>query len=162
MLHPRSRGDIERSEIELVTTLGGAGLSKAVPQPDTGVVQCRAQWFLQNNAARAENLVSKVKSVSEAVFIVQSLPELQTLVTQFPIQVGVVDLGLVTFEEIMSLRNLGMEIVCIHRTPDDVMWTDALDAGALDCCFDDDGPAICERSCRTQWRLVRLPRQARK
>jgi hypothetical protein len=23
------------------------------------------------------------------------------------------------------------------------MWTDALDAGALDCCFDDDGPAIC-------------------
>jgi hypothetical protein len=23
------------------------------------------------------------------------------------------------------------------------MWTEALDAGALDCCFDDDGPAIC-------------------
>jgi hypothetical protein len=23
------------------------------------------------------------------------------------------------------------------------MWTAALDAGAVDCCFDDDGPAIC-------------------
>jgi hypothetical protein len=23
------------------------------------------------------------------------------------------------------------------------MWTAALNAGALDCCFDDDGPAIC-------------------
>jgi hypothetical protein len=23
------------------------------------------------------------------------------------------------------------------------MWTEALQAGALDCCFDDDGPAIC-------------------
>ena len=44
--------------------------------------------ILQNNTARAENLVSKVKSVSEAVFIVQSLPELQTLVRQFPIQIG--------------------------------------------------------------------------
>jgi hypothetical protein len=104
--------------------------------------------ILQNNSARAENLVSKVKSVSEAVFIVQSLPELQTLVRQFPIPVGVVDLGLVTFDEIMSLRNLGMEIVCTHRTPDDVMWTDALDAGALDCCFDDDGPAICRAILR--------------
>ena len=99
--------------------------------------------ILQNNTARAENLGTKVKSVSEAVFIVQSLPELQTLVRQFPIPVGVVDLDLVTFEEIMSLRHMGMEIVCTHRTPDNVMWTDALDAGALDCCFDDDGPAIC-------------------
>ena len=47
-------------------------------------------------------------------------------------------------QEIVRLRHqLGMEVVCTHHTPDDVMWTDALDAGALDCCFDDDGPAIC-------------------
>ena len=89
-------------------------------------------------------LVSKVRSVSEAVFIVRTLPELQTLASQFPIPIGVLDLGLITFSEIVRLRHqLGMEIVCTHRTPDDVMWTDALDAGALDCCFDDDGPAIC-------------------
>ncbi len=99
---------------------------------------------LQNDSARAQNLVSKVKSVSETVFIVQSLPELQTLASQFPIQVGVLDLGLVTLQEIARLRRqLSMEIVCTHHTPDDVMWTEALDAGALDCCFDDDGPAIC-------------------
>jgi len=35
-----------------------------------------------------------------------------------------------------------MEIICTHRTPDDVIWTEAMDAGAIDCCFDD-GPAIC-------------------
>ncbi len=73
----------------------------------------------------------------------RTLPELQTLASQFSIHIGVLDLGLVTFQEIVRLRHqLGMEIVCTHRTPDDVMWTDALDAGALDCCFDDDGPAI--------------------
>jgi hypothetical protein len=100
--------------------------------------------ILQNDPAWAENLVSKVRSVSEAVFIVRSLPELQSLALKFPIPVGVLDLGLVTFQEIVRLRGqLGMEIVCIHRTPDEVMWTEALDAGALDCCFDDDGPAIC-------------------
>lgn len=100
--------------------------------------------ILQNNAARAENLTAKVKSISEAVFIVESLAELQMLVSQFPIQIGILDLGLVTFQEIVQLRRqLGMEVVCTHHTPDDVMWTGALDAGALDCCFDDDGPAIC-------------------
>jgi hypothetical protein len=99
---------------------------------------------LQTDPARAENLVSGFRSVSEAVFIVQSLPELQALASQFPIPIGVLDLKLVTFQEIARLRcQLGMEIICTHRTPDDVMWTEALDAGAIDCCFDDDGPAIC-------------------
>lgn len=103
-----------------------------------------AVLILQNNPARAENLASQVRSISEAVFIVQSLPELQTLTSRFPIQIGVLDLGLVNFREIVRLRcQLGMEIVCTHHTPDEVMWTEALDAGALDCCFDDDGPAIC-------------------
>jgi hypothetical protein len=106
--------------------------------------------ILQNNPVRAENLVSEVKSVSETVFIVQSLLELQTLAAQFPIRIGVLDLSSVTLQEIASLRRqLGMEIVCTHRTPDDVMWTGALDAGALDCCFDDDGPAICRAILQT-------------
>ena len=100
--------------------------------------------ILQANPTRAENLASSSKSVSQAVFIVQSLPELQALVAQFPISVGVVDLGVVTVQEVVRLRHqLGMEIVCTHHTPDDVMWTAALNAGAIDCCFDDDVPAIC-------------------
>jgi hypothetical protein len=110
--------------------------------------------ILQNDPARAEDLVSKVRSVSDAVFIVRSLPELQKLASQFPIQIGVLDLGLVTFQEIGRLRRqLGIEIVCTHHTPDDGMWTKALDAGALDCCFDDDGPAICRaiQQIATMW-----------
>jgi hypothetical protein len=99
--------------------------------------------ILQNDPAHAENLSSRFKSVSEAVFVVQSLPELQMLVSQFSIPVGVLDLGLVTVQEVLRLRHqLGMEIVCTHRTPDDTMWTEAMDAGAIDCCFNDDVPAI--------------------
>lgn len=100
--------------------------------------------ILQNDLARAESLASEIKSVSAAVFIAQSLPELRTLASQFPIQIAVVDLGLVNFQEIGRLRHqLGMEIICTHHTPDEDMWTGALEAGAHDCCFDDDGPAIC-------------------
>jgi hypothetical protein len=100
--------------------------------------------ILQSNPTRAQNLASSSKSVSETVFIVQSLPELRALVAQFPISIGVVDLGLVTVEEVVRLRHqLGMQIVCTHHTPDDTMWTQAMDAGAIDCCFDDDVPAIC-------------------
>jgi hypothetical protein len=99
--------------------------------------------ILQANSTRAENLASNSKSVSQAVFIVKSLGELQALIAQFPISVGVIDLGLVSVEEVAGLKNHGMEIVCTHHTPDDTMWTEALNAGAIDCCFDDDVPAIC-------------------
>jgi hypothetical protein len=73
---------------------------------------------------------------------VRTLPEFQTLASQFPTQIGVLDLGLITFQGAVRLwHQLGWEIVCPHHTPDDVMWTGALDAGALDYCFDDDGPS---------------------
>jgi hypothetical protein len=111
--------------------------------------------ILQANSARAQNLASSSKSVSQAVFIVQSLPELQALVAQFPISVGVVDLGLVPVQDVVHLRSLGLEIVCTHHTPDDTMWTEALNAGAIDCCFDDDVPAICRAIQQTTARLNR-------
>jgi hypothetical protein len=104
----------------------------------------KAIVILQDDPARAQNLASQIRSISDVVFIAQSLAELQTIASQFPIPIGVLDLGLITLQEIVYLRlHLGMQIVCTHHTPDEVMWTAAMDAGALDCCFDDDGQAIC-------------------
>jgi len=100
--------------------------------------------ILQNDPIRAKNLMASVKSVSEGVFAVQSLTELRKLATKSSIRVGVLDLDVVTIPEIARLRRqLGIEIVCTHHAPDDVMWTEALGAGAFDCCFDEDAPAIC-------------------
>ncbi len=104
----------------------------------------KAVVILQDDPARAQNLASQIRSISDVVLIAQSLAELQTIASQFPIPIGVLDLGLVTLQEIVYLRlHLGMQIVCTHRTPDEVMWTEAMDAGALDCCFNDDGQGIC-------------------
>ena len=104
----------------------------------------KAVVILQDDPALSQNLASQIRSISDVVFVAQSLVELQTIASQFPIPIGVLDLGLVTLPEIFYLRlHLGMQIVCTHHTPDEVMWTEAMDAGALDCCFDDDGQAIC-------------------
>ena len=99
---------------------------------------------LQNDPTLAQKLVSAIKAVSNDVFVVRSVAELETLAAQLRIEVGVLDLDAVTLREIAQLKErLGIAVVCTHRRADDAMWTNALGAGALDCCFDDDATAIC-------------------
>jgi hypothetical protein len=101
--------------------------------------------ILQNDPTRAKHMMASVQSVSEGVFSVQSLAELRKLASKSSIRVGVLDLDVVTFPEVARLRQqLGIEIVCTHHAPDDGMWTEALGAGAFDCCCDEDVPSICQ------------------
>jgi DNA-binding NtrC family response regulator len=55
-------------------------------------------------------------------------------------QFVVVDMELVTEEELHELCSEFADtgVVCVHRIPDDTMWTRALEAGAIDCCRTDD------------------------
>jgi len=100
--------------------------------------------ILQNDPARAERLAASMKSVSASVRTVQSIAELRKLASRSSIRVGVLDLDMVTLQEITGLRQqLGIEVVCTHRAPDDAMWSAALAAGALDCCFVGDASGIC-------------------
>lgn len=100
--------------------------------------------ILQNDSLRAERLLAMMKLVSPSVRTVQSVAELKKLAARSPIRVGVLDLDLVTLQDITGLRRqYGFEIVCTHHAPDDAMWTAALGAGALDCCFVGDAPGIC-------------------
>lgn len=52
----------------------------------------------------------------------------------------VVDLELVSVEQVRSLCDdfRGTGVVCVHRVPDDRMWTSVVEAGAIDCCHTDD------------------------
>ncbi len=100
--------------------------------------------ILQNDPTRAKKLMARIKSVSAGVFSVPSLAELRTLASKSSIRVIVLDLEGVSFPEVARLREqLGIEIVCTHHAPDDAMWTEALRAGAFDCCCDEDVPSIC-------------------
>jgi len=100
--------------------------------------------ILQNDPARASKLEASVRPLSAAVFTVRSIAELQKVASKSHIQVGILDLDLVTLQDVASLRRqLGIEIVCTHHAPDDEMWTKALSAGAFDCCCDEDASSIC-------------------
>jgi len=100
--------------------------------------------ILQNDPERARRLEASVRPLSAGVLTVRSIAELRKLAYKASIQVGILDLDIVTFHDVATLRKqLGIEIVCTHHAPDDVMWTEALSAGAFDCCCDEDAPSIC-------------------
>jgi hypothetical protein len=103
-----------------------------------------AVLVLNADAARAQALVCELKTVSANALVVRSLQELQQVAAELGIRLGVVDLDVVTLQEIAALQGrLSMEIVCTHHTADESMWADVMNAGALDCCYDDDVAAIC-------------------
>ena len=60
--------------------------------------------ILQNDPARARNLEASVRPYSAGVFTVHSIAELRKFASRSRIQVGILDLDVVTFQEIASLR----------------------------------------------------------
>src|SRR6266576_5807045 len=100
--------------------------------------------ILQNDPDRSERLAAAMKTVSTFVKTGDSGAELWKLASRSTMGIGVLDLDVVTLQEITRLRpQLGIDIVCTHHAPDDAMWSAALGAGALDCCFVGDAPGIC-------------------
>ncbi|HSM87586.1 MAG TPA: hypothetical protein VLT16_15625, partial [Candidatus Limnocylindrales bacterium] len=57
---------------------------------------------------------------------------------------AIVDLELAGVDHVQQLRREfpATTIVCTHRLADEKMWTQALSAGAADCCFNSDVRAI--------------------
>ena len=103
-----------------------------------------AVLILQSDPARARRLAAGMKAVADRVLTVQSVAELKRIATNSPIRAAVLDMDLLSVQDITSLRRqLGIEVVCTHHAPDDAMWTAVLEAGAIDFCFDDDAPSIC-------------------
>ena len=64
----------------------------------------------------------------------------------------IVDLETIALNQIkVLLEELpGITIVCTHRSADDVVWSEALTAGAVDCCLESDIRAIVHAAvCHT-------------
>jgi hypothetical protein len=72
--------------------------------------------------------------------MVDSLDDVRETVAKHRAHILVLDLDTASLAE---LRELGSEfsnlsIVCTHRLPDEQMWSNALAAGAIDCCQESD------------------------
>jgi DNA-binding response OmpR family regulator len=96
----------------------------------------------QSNVKAAQNLASSLRNLG-AVSVAQSVEELQSVIPTRRPKLVVLDLETVPMQVVRQIcRDFELPVVCTHRIPDDEMWTEALDAGAVDCCKDDDASGI--------------------
>jgi hypothetical protein len=81
---------------------------------------------------------------------VHAAAEIRNMVPRLRAQLAVVDLEMITFQELADLCHEfpATAFVCIHRLADDAMWAQSLAAGAVDCCSTADLPWIMQNAER--------------
>jgi DNA-binding NarL/FixJ family response regulator len=98
----------------------------------------------QSNAQTGEYLTKSLYNHFRVVHTADNLNELQRSISKHRADVAVVDLELADLRQVQQLTHQfsSTAIVCTHRLADEKMWTEALAAGAADCCHSSDVRAI--------------------
>jgi DNA-binding NarL/FixJ family response regulator len=88
----------------------------------------------------AEHLAAKLHTYFKNVSVARDLEEIKHHIRRHGADVVVLDLCLADLREVRRLTRefRGISFVCTHRVPDEEMWRDTLEAGAVDCCASDD------------------------
>ncbi len=89
-----------------------------------------------HDALLAERLAASLSPQFRNLVIAKSCEEAKSAVARFRSPFAVVDLELVGLDQVKDLCRTfpSTAFVCIHRLADDRMWSEALAAGAVDCC----------------------------
>jgi len=103
-----------------------------------------------HDTAATAQLGDSLRKEFRNLVITNSASELRSAVGRYRAPFAVVDLELVALGELKELCHdfPATAFVCIHRLADDRMWSDALAAGAVDCCHCDDLAGILIASDR--------------
>jgi hypothetical protein len=93
-----------------------------------------------HDARSAERLAASFRSHFRSLAIAKSPEEISSAVARLRAPFAVVDLELIRIPELKQLcaQFPSTAFVCIHRLADDRMWSEALAAGAVDCCYSGD------------------------
>lgn len=89
------------------------------------------------------------KSLNHHFRVITKATTLNDLMQAIPSQTAdaaIVDLEVFGLNDVHQIHSRfpGLTIVCTHRLPDEKMWTQALTAGASDCCYTSDVRAIVQ------------------
>jgi DNA-binding NarL/FixJ family response regulator len=100
----------------------------------------------QRNSQISDSLSRSLNNHFRVITKAGSLDDVFQAVPVQTADAAIVDLELVSLKEIQQLHSKfpGLTIVCTHRLPDEKMWTQALAAGAADCCYSSDVRAIVQ------------------
>lgn len=106
----------------------------------------------QGNAKTADSLAKSLYSHFRAVNVARNVLELRDSIPRNRADVAIIDLELAGVGEVQQLRKEfpQVTIVCTHRVADEKMWTEALSAGAADCCYSSDIRAIVLAASHTR------------
>src|SRR5689334_20282138 len=98
----------------------------------------------QSNSKTAEMLARSLYNHFRVVNLAGNLDELRFAIPRHRADVAIVDLELAPLDQVHEItREFGAtRVICTHRLADEKMWTEALAAGAADCCYASDVRAI--------------------
>ena len=94
----------------------------------------------------AADLATKLNPHFQSVAVAHTADEARHAIPKNRAQLAVVDLETISLPEVEQLchdfRNTS--VVCTHRLADEELWSHALEAGAIDCCFPQDVGSILQ------------------
>jgi len=98
----------------------------------------------QKDNQSAESLANSLCKHFRLVNVARDLTELRQAIPQHSADVAIVDLEFAGLDDVQRLRKefARVSIVCTHRLADERLWSQALAAGAADCCASSDVRAI--------------------
>ena len=103
-----------------------------------------------HDAVSAERLAASLGKQFRHLLLSKTAADVRSSIARFRAPFAIVDLELISIDELKQLCHQfpATAFVCIHRLADDKMWTEALAAGAVDCCSSSDLHGILEASDR--------------
>ncbi len=106
----------------------------------------------QSNPESAEWLAKSLHNHFRVVNVACNIDELRCAIPRHRADVVIVDLELAGFGEVRQIRLEfpATTVVCTHRLADEKMWTEALAAGAADCCYNSDVRSIIFAASHTR------------
>jgi response regulator of citrate/malate metabolism len=107
----------------------------------------------QSDCVVAEHLAAKLHPYFKSVSVARNVDEIKHIIHRQGADVVVIDLCLAGIRDVRHLTEEfhGIGFICTHRVPDEEMWRETLEAGAVDCCANDDVLEIV-RATRTAGR----------
>jgi hypothetical protein len=104
----------------------------------------------QSDCLVAEHLAAQLHNYFRNISVARDLDEIRHIIYRHGAEVVVLDLDLVDYSDLHALTREFNTVgfVCTHRIPDEEMWKQTLDAGAIDCCSNDDIHQIVRASRR--------------
>jgi DNA-binding NarL/FixJ family response regulator len=94
----------------------------------------------QSDPGTEQGLAKDLHAHFARIAVAKSKEELRTMLLRQEVRAAVLDLEIVSLKEVRELAGDfdDLAIICTHRSPDDRMWMDALNAGADEFCHPGD------------------------